>query len=101
MSKSKFFRIVKISYYFAISLLLARLVNRPVILCFHRIGKSSGSLLDQRVGVTHADSFQKIINYLRILGYRFVSLGYLNNSIATSRLERVAVVTRPLHNGLY
>jgi len=49
--------------------------------------------LDQRVGVTHADSFQKIINYLRILGYRFVSLGYLNNSIATSRLERVAVVT--------
>ena len=93
MSRSKLFRIVKISYFFLISLLLARLVNRPVILCFHRIGKSSGSLLDQRVGVTDPDSFRKIINYLRILGYRFVSLEHLKNSIATSKLERVAVVT--------
>ena len=49
--------------------------------------------MDQRVGVTDIDSFRKIINYLRILGYRFVSLEDLNNSIAVSKLERVAVVT--------
>lgn len=93
MSESKFFRIVKISYFFVVSLLLARLVNRPVVLCFHRIGKTSGSFLDQRVGVTDPASFQKVINYLSILGYRFVSLEHLKNSIAVSRLERVAVVT--------
>lgn len=93
MSRSKFFRIFKASYYFAINLLLARLVNRPVILCFHRIGKPSGSLLDQRVGVTDPDSFRKIINYLKILGYSFVSLEHLKNIIAKSRLERIAVVT--------
>ena len=94
MIGSKFFRIVKMSYFFSISLFLARLVNRPVVLCFHRIGKSSGSLLDQRVGVTDPDSFRKVINYLRIIGYRFVSLEHLTNSIAISKLERVAVVTR-------
>jgi len=93
MIGSKFFRIVKMSYFFSISLFLARLVNRPVVLCFHRIGKSSGSLLDQRVGVTDPDSFRKVINYLRIIGYRFVSLEHLTNSIAISKLERVAVVT--------
>jgi len=93
MSRSKFFRIVKISFFFITSLLLVRLVNRPVILCFHRIGKSSGGLLDRLVGVTDPDSFRKIINYLRILGYRFVSLEDLKNSIAQSRLDRVAVVT--------
>lgn len=49
--------------------------------------------MDQRVGVTDIDSFRKIINYLRILGYRFVSLEDLNNSIAVSKLQRVAVVT--------
>jgi peptidoglycan/xylan/chitin deacetylase (PgdA/CDA1 family) len=74
-------------------LLLARLVNRPVVLCFHRIGKSSGSLLDRLVGVTDPDSFRKLINYFKILGYSFVSLEHLKNIIALSRLERVAVVT--------
>ncbi len=93
MRTSKFFKIVKISSFFVISLLLARLVNRPVVLCFHRISKSSHSLLDQRVGVTDPDSFRKVINHLRILGYRFVSLEQLKNSISKSRLERVAVVT--------
>lgn len=93
MSASKFINIFKMSCFFVTSLLLARLVSRPVVLCFHRIGKSSGGLLDRLVGVTDPDSFRKIINYLRILGYRFVSLEDLKNSIAISRLERVAVVT--------
>jgi peptidoglycan/xylan/chitin deacetylase (PgdA/CDA1 family) len=93
MSKSKFFRIVKTSYFFVISLLLAHLVNRPVVLCFHRIRKSSGSLLDQRIGVTEPDAFRKVINCLRILGYSFISLEQLKNIIAISQLKRVAVVT--------
>lgn len=93
MSRSRFLRIVKISFFFLTSLVLARLVKRLIVLWFHRIGKSSGSLLDQRVGVTDRDSFRRIINYLKILGYSFVSLEDLKNSIALSRLERVAVVT--------
>ena len=93
MNISKIFRIVKTSCFFVTSLLLARVVNRPVILCFHRIGKSSGSLFDQRIGVTDPDSFYKIINYLSILGYSFVSLDHLRNNIDISKLERVAVVT--------
>ncbi|MEN6373148.1 MAG: polysaccharide deacetylase family protein [Smithella sp.] len=93
MSRWKLFRVVKISCFFVTSLLLSRLVERPVVLCFHRIRKSSGSLLDQRIGVTDPDSFRKVINYLRILGYSFVSLENLNNSINTSKLKRVAVIT--------
>ena len=93
MIGSKLFRIFRICYYCVISLLLARLVNSPVILCFHRVGKSSGSLLDRRIGVTDPDSFRNIIKYLRILGYRFVSLKKLTDSIERPRLSRVAVVT--------
>lgn len=87
--KSKYLRII----IFFNNLLLARLVNRPIVLCFHRIKKSSDNLLDQRVGVTDPDSFEKVINYFRILGYRFISLENLINSISKSRIERVAVVT--------
>lgn len=93
MTKAQLFKTITIYYNLAISLFLARLVNRPVILCFHRVGESSGSLLDQRVGVTDPASFRKVINHLSILGYSFVSLEHLKNGVALSRLERVAVVT--------
>jgi peptidoglycan/xylan/chitin deacetylase (PgdA/CDA1 family) len=81
------------SCYFISGLLLARLVNHPLILCFHRIGAMSGSLLDQRIGVTSPESFRRIIYYLKVLGYRFVSLDYLADAIASSKSERIAVVT--------
>ncbi len=93
MRRFKFFRIFKVSFYFLTTLLLAPFVNRPVILCFHRIGKSSGSLLDQRVGVTDPDSFRIVISYLKMIGYHFVTLEHLISSIKASKLERVAVIT--------
>lgn len=93
MSGFKFFRIFKVSFYFLTTLLLAPFVNRPVILCFHRIEKSSGSLLDERVGVTDPDSFRIVISYLKMIGYHFVTLENLINSIKASKLERVAVIT--------
>jgi len=93
MSKLKIYNIVKTACFFVTSFLLAPFVNRPVILCFHRIGKSSGSLLDERVGVTDPGSFRIVINYLRIIGYRFVTLEHLISSIKASKLERVAVIT--------
>ncbi|MEN6350333.1 MAG: polysaccharide deacetylase family protein [Syntrophomonas sp.] len=93
MKGFEIFSIFKVSFYFITTLLLAPFVNRPVILCFHRIGKSSGSLLDERVGVTDTDSFKTVINYLKIMGYRFVTLEHLINAIAASKLERLAVIT--------
>jgi len=93
MSKLKIYNIVKTACFFVTSFLLAPVANRPVILCFHRIGKSSGSLLDERVGVTDPDSFRAAINYLKIIGYRFVSLEHLINAVNTSKLERSAVIT--------
>lgn len=93
ITSSKFFRVIA-KYCFSLSnLLLARLVNRPVVLCFHRIKKSSGSLLDKRVSAIDPDSFEKVINYLRVLGYKFISLEHLVDRILEPRLERVAVIT--------
>lgn len=75
------------------NLLLARLINRPVILCFHRIKDSSGSLIDRRVGTTPQVVFKKIIRYMRVLGYKFISLEELEYKIERSRTGREAVIT--------
>jgi peptidoglycan/xylan/chitin deacetylase (PgdA/CDA1 family) len=75
------------------NLLLARLHNHSVILCFHRIKNSSGTLIDRRVGTTPPDVFEKVINYLRVLGYTFISLEELGKKIEGSRLGREAVIT--------
>lgn len=93
MSGLRISRLVKTAWFFVTSFLLAPIANRPVILCFHRIGKSSGSLLDERVGVTTPDSFRAAINYLKIIGYRFVTLEHLIDAVNTSKLERLAVIT--------
>lgn len=79
--------------YFLINILLSRIVNRPLILCFHRIGKHTGSILDLRVGKTDVRSFTIVICCLRILGYRFVTLEYLKDCIDSTKLGRFAVIT--------
>lgn len=93
MKSSKLFSVIATYCCFLTNLFLARLVSQPIILCFHRIKSSSDSLLDERVTVIEPDSFEKIINYLRILGYSFISLEHLINSLSKSRLERVAAIT--------
>lgn len=49
--------------------------------------------MDQRVGAVDPDLFENTLNYLRSLGYRFISLENLMNGILESRQERVAVIT--------
>jgi peptidoglycan/xylan/chitin deacetylase (PgdA/CDA1 family) len=73
--------------------LLARLVSRPVVLCFHRVKEPSGSLLDRRVGVTAPDSFEGAVRYMKVLGYRFVSLEEVVKRASSSKPARVAAIT--------
>ena len=74
-------RLVKLSLFLMrVNWLLSRIVNRPIILGFHRIKKPSDSLIDRRVGVTDSDTFESIITYFNFLGYKFVSLDNLVNS---------------------
>ncbi len=73
--------------------LLSRLVNWPIVLCFHQIKKSTNSLMDHRVGVTDPEFFEKIIIYMTSLGYKFITFDSLVDGIAESRMGRVAAVT--------
>jgi len=80
-------------YFFFSNLFLSRLINHPAVFSFHRIIGFSGSLLDERVGITDPRIFEEILKYLRILGYTFVPLKHLLNNILASQQERVVVIT--------
>jgi peptidoglycan/xylan/chitin deacetylase (PgdA/CDA1 family) len=82
-------------FWFSIRLnwLLSHLVNRPVILGFHRIKKSSGGLMDRRIGVTNPKIFRKIINYMKCLGYTFTTLESLAGVLKEGKMRRFAVIT--------
>ena len=79
--------------FFISNLILCRLLGYPIILAFHRIKKPDGSLLDQCIGATDPEFFEKVLNYLIYLRYRFVSLNELGGMIREQRTEKVAIVT--------
>jgi peptidoglycan/xylan/chitin deacetylase (PgdA/CDA1 family) len=93
MTISTLRRIPVAYFYFAAPPVLARLVSRPVILCFHRVKKADGSLFDDRVTVTDPDLFKRLLKYVRSLGYRFVPLERIIESTSKPRPERVAAIT--------
>ena len=79
--------------YCSIGLAFARLLNEPLVLCFHRVKIPSGSLLDRRVGVTKPSDLVEVIRFLRMAGYHFVGLETLVKMVEEGNFQRVAAVT--------
>ena len=79
--------------YYIFNIACARLANKPLILCFHRVKISSGSLLDRRIGVTKPSDLEEVIRFLRIAGYQFVSLEKLVNMVEAGIFTKVAAIT--------
>lgn len=80
-------------FFFITSLLLASLVKKPIILCFHRVKAPSKSLLDRRVGLTNPGIFKKVLRSMEIMGYQFVPLDELVNMLKANEYKKVAAVT--------
>jgi|GEM_PF-2050586 len=93
MRRSKPLRTLAAYGLYCLNPLLARLVARPVVLCFHRVKEPSGSLLDRSAGVTPPDSFEGVVRYMRVLGYRFVSLEDVVKRASSSKPARMAAIT--------
>jgi len=79
--------------YFSINIACASLVGKPLILCFHRVKTQSISLLDRRIGVTKPSDLEEVIRFLRMAGYKFVSLERLVQMIEEGNFSKVAAVT--------
>jgi peptidoglycan/xylan/chitin deacetylase (PgdA/CDA1 family) len=76
-----------------INYIFARLVNRPMILMFHRVKQSIDNLLDRRTGVCGLEDFEKILIYLKDTGYRFFSLNDLVDMLSNRRHGRFVALT--------
>jgi peptidoglycan/xylan/chitin deacetylase (PgdA/CDA1 family) len=79
-----------------INRVLAAATTRPLILLYHRVDEPTASLLHREIDTISPYNFAKQLDYVRSLGYQFVSLGELidsqkNNGRFPS--ERLAVVT--------
>jgi peptidoglycan/xylan/chitin deacetylase (PgdA/CDA1 family) len=79
--------------YFAINIVCAHLLGKPLILCFHRVKIPSGSLLDRRIGVTKPSDLEEVIRFLTMAGYKFVPLERLVQMIEEGNFSKVAAVT--------
>jgi peptidoglycan/xylan/chitin deacetylase (PgdA/CDA1 family) len=79
--------------YALVCLACARIVSRPLILCFHRVKVPSESLLDKRVGCISPQNFQNVLRFMRLMGYRFIALEQLVNMITEKKVAKVAAVT--------
>ena len=79
--------------YFTINVIFARLIGKPLVLCFHRVKMPSGSLLDKRIGVTKPSDLEEIIRCLRIAGYQFIPLERLVQIVEKGNHEKVVAIT--------
>ena len=79
--------------YFVVNIACTSLVDRPLVLCFHRVKIPSDSLLDKRVGVTKPSDLSEIILFLKIVGYQLVSLEDLVQMIEEGKFTKVAAIT--------
>ena len=79
--------------YFIINVVCASCVDKPLVLCFHRVKIPVDSLLDRRVGVTKPSDLVEIIRFLRIAGYRFVHLERLVQMTEEGDFTKVAAIT--------
>ena len=98
MSKVKaiFVRMItffKTIYYFVANIFLACIVNKPVILAFHRVIVKSNNLLNQRVGFTTPGNFKRFIRFMKIMGYEFVPLENIVKMIELSSFKKVVAIT--------
>lgn len=79
--------------YSSLCIASARIVERPLILCFHRVKVQSDSLLDKRVGCISPRNFRKVLKFVKLMGYKFVALDELVSMVANGKLSKVAAVT--------
>lgn len=85
-------RINRLFYIGRINYLLTRCIKAPLILCFHRIC-TPRTLLDRRLDAIEPMQFERLLRYLRSLGYDFISLDEMADRIECGSAGRSAVVT--------
>ena len=83
----------KLLYLTGFNRLLARGVNRPVVLCFHQVKAEQRTMLDRRVGTVTPHDFAKTLAYMVGLGYEFVNLAHLVEAAGTREKANCAAVT--------
>jgi peptidoglycan/xylan/chitin deacetylase (PgdA/CDA1 family) len=79
--------------YLLLAFFLSYVKTAPVILAFHRVKKNEKSEIDARIGVIEQRNFKKAINFLKKIGYRFVTLDELRLEKIQNKLQKVAVLT--------
>lgn len=92
--------------YLIIAFVLAKVMNSPIILAFHRIKHFDNHILDHRIGVIEPDIFKKVINFLQKSGYTFVALSDLKSDFKNKLNGKIAVLTfddgyRDLYTNVY
>ncbi len=85
--------IIENYYYFLTTIILACIIRKPIILCFHRVKSRSNNLLDQSVGFTTPSNFKKVIRFMNIIGYEFVPLEKLIGMTEQYRFKKVVAIT--------
>lgn len=70
--------------------LLVRFSRKALICGFHRVAEPDGSMLDRRIERLAPQDFERMLNYLRSLGYSFISLSDL---LESPDYSRKAVIT--------
>ena len=84
------------AFHVGLNRVLSAATKRPLILLYHRVDEPTDSLLHREVDTISPYNFAAHLDYIRTLGYQFVTLGELMNSRKNNGQfpsERLAVVT--------